>query len=375
MARKRWIILIVAIVSLAATVFIAFESAAHRLSLSRSDLVRLSWRMLVGPRARPLTTRVFERTPQRIERGRYLAEGLLACFRCHSDRDWNSPGAPPAAGKKGAGHISQDNSELVVPNITPDVETGAGSWTDDMLARAIREGAGHDGRALHPQMWYHIFRFLSDEDLASVVVYLRSIPRVHNPLPRIHLSLRRRLLIADDPEPLTQTVPFPDPDLTRWMYQSNHYSPYEEYFRRPASDPARQGEYLVEIADCAGCHTAWETLNENGEPSAGNFGGGNILHDENLPDVASANITPDPSGISYYDQALFVKVMRTGTVGARKLSPHMPWGYYRNLSDDDLKFIFAYLRTLKPAKHRVDNAEPPTYCKVCRGRHGGGEWN
>jgi hypothetical protein len=90
------------------------------------------------------------------------------------------------------------------------------------------------------------------------------------------------LLIADDPEPLTQPVPLPDPDLTRWMYQSNHYSPYEEYFRRPASDPARRGEYLVEVADCGGCHTAWENLNGNGEPAAGNFGGGNILHDENI---------------------------------------------------------------------------------------------
>jgi mono/diheme cytochrome c family protein len=375
MARRRLILLIAVIFSFAAALFVAFESSARRLALSRSDLARLSWRMLVGPRARPLTGRVFERTPQRIARGQYLAEGLLACFRCHSDRDWNTAGAPPVVGKKGAGHIAQDNPELVVPNITPDVETGAGSWTDDMLARAIREGVGHDGRALHPQMWYHIFRFLSDEDLDSVVVYLRSIPPVHNPLPRIHLSLRRRLLIADNPEPLTQPVPFPNPDLTQWMYQSNHYSPYEEYLRRPASDAARRGEYIVEIADCGGCHTAWEALNENGEPSGGNFGGGNILHDENTSDVASANITPDAAGISYYDEAQFVKVMRTGIVGARKLSPHMPWAYYRNLSDDDLKFIFAYLRTLKPAKHRVDNTEPPTYCKVCRGRHGGGEWN
>src|SRR5947207_8876358 len=145
MSRRRWITLIVITLSLAGAIFIAFESAAKRLSLSRSNLVRLSWRMLVGPRARPLTARVFERTSQRRERGQYLAEGLLACFRCHSDRDWNTAGAPPAAGKKGAGHIARNNPDLVVPNITPDVETGAGSWTDDMLARAIREGVGHDG--------------------------------------------------------------------------------------------------------------------------------------------------------------------------------------------------------------------------------------
>src|SRR6476646_3129758 len=105
MARRRLILLIAVIFSLAAALFVAFESSARRLALSRSDLARLSWRMLVGPRARPLTGRVCERTPQRIARGQYLAEGLLACFRCHSDRDWNTAGAPPVVGKKGAGHI------------------------------------------------------------------------------------------------------------------------------------------------------------------------------------------------------------------------------------------------------------------------------
>ena len=56
------------------------------------------------------------------------------------------------------------------PNITPDKDTGAGNWTDDQLARAIREGIGSDGRALFPFMPYENFRSLSDEDLASVGV-------------------------------------------------------------------------------------------------------------------------------------------------------------------------------------------------------------
>ena len=63
---------------------------------------------------------------------------------------------------------------VFAPNITPDPETGAGNWTDDQLARAIREGVGHDGRALFPFMPYQDFRFYSDEDLASIIVYLRS---------------------------------------------------------------------------------------------------------------------------------------------------------------------------------------------------------
>ena len=73
--------------------------------------------------------------------------------------------------------------------------------------------------------------------------------------------------------------------------------------------------------------------------------------------VASANITPDSSGIPYYDESLFLNVMRTGQVGARELSPIMPVMVYKNLTDDDLKAIFAFLRTTKPVKHRVDNSE------------------
>ena len=52
------------------------------------------------------------------------------------------------------------------------------SWSDDVLARAIREGIGHDGRALFPMMPYQLYRQMSDEDLASIIVYLRSLPPV-----------------------------------------------------------------------------------------------------------------------------------------------------------------------------------------------------
>ena len=91
--------------------------------------------------------------------------------------------------------------------------------------------------------------------------------------------------------------------------------------------------------------------------------------------AATANLTSDASGISYYDEALFIQALRTGYVKARKLSPLMPIDVYKNLSDDDLKAMFAYLRTLTPVKHRVDNSLPPTYCKLCRMKHGGGDQN
>jgi len=132
-----------------------------------------------------------------------------------------------------------------------------------------------------------------------------------------------------------------------------------------------RGAYLVKLGRWADCHTPSET----GQQLPGlDFAGGFVTR---LPTgvVASANITPDPSGISYYDENLFIHAMREGKVGARQLNAAMPWWLYGKMTDDDLKSVFAYLRTLKPIKHRVDNAVPATYCKLCRQQHGLGEGN
>jgi predicted HAD superfamily phosphohydrolase len=104
------------------------------------------------------------------------------------------------------------------------------------------------------------------------------------------------------------------------------------------------------------------------------FAGGNLMNGP-WGSVATANITPDSSGIGYYDEALFIQVMRTGYVKARELKSIMPYEEYKNLSDDDLKAIHAYMRSLRPVKHRVDNSLPPTYCKLCRQPHGAGDQN
>jgi len=104
------------------------------------------------------------------------------------------------------------------------------------------------------------------------------------------------------------------------------------------------------------------------------FAGGFIL-DGPWGRVAGANITPDASGTSYYNAALFTQVMRTRFVKARRLNQIMPWHIYRGMTDEDLAAAFAYLKTLKPVRHHVDNTEPPTFCKVCRQTHGGGNQN
>src|SRR5205085_6334655 len=101
------------------------------------------------------------------------------------------------------------------------------------------------------------------------------------------------------------------------------------------------------------------------------FSGGQVLHAP-WGTVASSNLTPDPSGIPYYDQALFIQAMRTGVVRGRELNKTMPWAVLRNMTDEDLAAMFAYLKTLKPIRHRVDNKEPPTLCALDGAMHGAG---
>lgn len=318
--------------------------------LALAITLTIGWRPIIGAQARALTDRRFERTHARQERGRYLAESVMGCFDCHSEKDWKQPGAPPVAGKIGGGKDwSADGMPwLVVSNITPDRETGAGAWTDDMLARAIREGIGHDGRALFPVMPYKSFRELSDEDLASLIVYLRSIPPVRNALPQTSIPFPLSRLIQSVPQPVNEVVP--PPDMT---------------------DTVKLGAYLTKLGGCADCHNAMD----QGQTIPGlEFAGGSKF---SYPggQVASANITPHPTGISYYDEKLFLEMMRTGHVRARIINPVMPWFFYRGMTDEDLKAVFAYLRTLKPVNHAVDNTEQPTACKLCKQQHGLGERN
>jgi hypothetical protein len=91
--------------------------------------------------------------------------------------------------------------------------------------------------------------------------------------------------------------------------------------------------------------------------------------------VHSVNLTPDPSGIPYYTEELFLKTIHSGNPGGKPLNPVMPWGYFRKMTDEDLKSIFAYLQSLKPVRHRIDNTSPKTPCSKCGGTHGLGEMN
>ncbi len=302
----------------------------------------IGWRPFIGPKKRATTDIKFERTPERVARGKYLVQNVLGCEICHTPSDWTQHGAPSLPGTELEGQtlpLQGFPGTAVAPNITPDAQTGAGNWSDDELARAIREGIKHDGSTIFPLMPYSDYRSISDEDLASVAVYLRSVPAIKNPLPPSKINFPVNLLVRGVPQPVTAPV------------------------TTPASDPMSHGKYLVKLG--CGCHNAVEKIP---------YGGGERLGGP-WGLVVSPNITPDASGISYYSEQTFLTAMRTGYVGARKLNSIMPFGNFKNLSDEDLKAIFAYLRTLPPVKHRVDNTMPPTYCKICKQKHGAGEEN
>ena len=309
-------------------------------------------RPFVGPRARPLTDRRFEATPARLDRGKYLlTSAQTPCVLCHSPWDMTGGGLREIPGKELSGrNWAPDGIPFVTaPNLTPDPETGIGNRTDDELARAIREGISHDGRALFPVMPYDKLRSLPDEDLASVIVYLRSVKPVRNPLPSSAVPFPLSRLINGVPVPLDGPV---TADL---------------------STPEKRGAHIVEIASCADCHSARDERGNKPEGFA--FAGGTAMQYEGRKTVYTANITPGVNGIPYYTGELFVEMMRTGKVRARELDPMMPTRYYRNMTDQDLQDIFAYLKTLTPVDHFVDNTLAPTPCAMCGLSHGGGQRN
>ena len=312
----------------------------------------IGWRPFIGPRARATTAKTMERTPERLARGKYLAENVSGCMDCHTPHDWSSGASPLASGNLGSGEqipLKGLPGKIFAPNITPDAETGAGTWSDDQLARAIREGVGHDGRALFNLMPYEHYRTMSDEDLASVIVYLRALPPVRHEVPKTEMIFPVKYLIRNVPQPVTDPVPAPD-----------------------LSTPLKRGAYLTNLSGCTDCHTP---MDDHGQRLAELDWAGGFIMEGPWGRVASANLTSAPSGISYYNENIFLKVMRTGQVGARQLNPIMPFSFYRGMTDEDLSAIFAYVHQLPPVKHRVDNTLPPTYCKICKQRHGAGDQN
>jgi mono/diheme cytochrome c family protein len=175
-----------------------------------------------------------EITPQRLGRGKYLVHNVAMCIDCHSERDWTKYSGPVKTGTEGKGGDRFDETmglpgTIYARNITP---ASLGKWSDGEIIRAITSGVNKDGDALFPMMPYYFFNNLSEEDLYSIVAYLRTLKPVENTVPDKELNFPVNFL--------EKTLPL------------KTYVPKESVSK---SDKIKYGKYLVSIAICGECHT------------------------------------------------------------------------------------------------------------------------
>ena len=118
-----------------------------------------------------------------VERGKYLVS-IAGCNDCHTPGYFL--GTPDMARFLGGSDVGFEIPGLGVfhgPNLTPDKETGLGSWTDMQIIAALQKGTRPDGRLLAPIMPWHAFANLTPQDVQAVVTFLRSVPTVKNKVP------------------------------------------------------------------------------------------------------------------------------------------------------------------------------------------------
>jgi len=267
-----------------------------------------------------------------IARGSYLVNGPAACGNCHTRKN---PDLSPQNGMFLAGGERFDTPVFTAysRNLTPDKDSGIGTWTDAQIIRAMREGVTKEGEILGPPMPVPTYHNMSDDDAKAIVAYLRTVNPVHNEVPesKYKIPLQPQVPAKGEPAP-------------------------------PRSDKAAYGGYLVNaIAHCFECHS---TPDEHGEPDvAGHRGAGGFP----LPIwpeagtkpgsvVFSLNITPDQeTGIGAWSDDQIKRAITEGIdKDGKQLFPLMPFGSFKKMTPEDLDAIVAYLHTIKPLRNKIE---------------------
>lgn len=290
------------------------------------------------PKARPAPAMTAARTPESIEKGRYLSEAMAGCVACHSPIDESRPGDFPQPGLEYAGRVFPRGSgfpgEIVAPNLTPDPETGIGNWTDGEIVRAIREGVSRDGRPLFPLMNYLGYRDLSDEDVLAIVAYLRTLKPIKRDNGRTALDFPVGMMIRTVPAPLEG----PPPGL-------------------PGAGVER-GRAMLKVMMCGECHTPRD---DRGTPIAGKELAGGSRFQGPWGVVYAANITNHPSaGIGAYSDDDLKRVFREGRNRAGRELWVMPWSITKNLTEADLDALISALREVPASTNLVPAAQLST---------------
>jgi mono/diheme cytochrome c family protein len=264
-----------------------------------------------------------------VKRGEYLVNGPAACANCHTPRN---PDFSLQSDKNLAGgfHLVDPAFDVYSANITPDKETGIGSWTDDEIARAIRQGIDKEGKVIFPPMPVPTYNNMSDDDVKAIVAYLRTVPAVHNEVPEPKWNIPQQAM----PAPAGKPAPSPDQKVA-------------------------YGGYLVTaVMHCFECHT---TPDEHGVPDvAHHLGAGGMKIDLGPGmSVVTPNITSDKdTGIGSWTAADIKKALTEGiTPTGGHLSPPMPFPWFKNMTDQDLDAVVAFIQTLPPISNKVERTD------------------
>ncbi|HEX8426071.1 cytochrome c [Hymenobacter sp.] len=271
-------------------------------------------------------------TPARLAQGEKLAVAM--CADCHLNKSTRSltggllADLPPQFGR------------LYATNITQDPTHGISRWTDAELIGLLRTGIGRDGRyrLIMPK-----FVHMSDEDINSLVVFLRSN----------HAWVQPKAVVSPPQQPsflakaLTYTVMKPAPLPTQAIVEP------------PASDPVALGHYLVTARYlCYDCHSqSFQTNNElEPEKSKGYLGGGNEFISTDGSTITSRNLTMDSeTGLGDWTAEEFTRTVKYGLSTRRPVRAPMP--RFSVMSDEEARAIFAYLQTVPKIKAEAPEAQ------------------
>ncbi len=251
-----------------------------------------------------------------VERGRYLVEGPAACGNCHTPMGPEGPVMEQAL----AGRLVEQSDAFtaIAGNITPGGRVAG--WTDAEFIRAIREGIRPDGSVIGPPMPITLYRGLSDDDVASMVMYLRTVPAVEN-----------------DPGESVYNIPLPPA----------YGPPVESVAAIPAGVTVEYGEYLANaVAHCMECHT---TFGPQGPMFDTHLGAGGFEFHGPWGVSVAANITSGPEGVGKWTDADLAQMITTGVrPDGSPMFPPMPYGNFAQMTADDLAAVILYLRSVPP---------------------------
>ncbi|MGY3438357.1 MULTISPECIES: cytochrome C [unclassified Marinovum] len=251
------------------------------------------------------------------ERGEYLVQGPAGCGNCHTP--FGAEGLDMSRDLSGRLVEKNDMFTAISANITPAGRVA--EWSDAELGRAIRECMRPDGTVIGPPMPCAVYRGLGDEDLASIVMYLRGVPAVEN-----------------DPGTSEYNIPLPPA-----------YGPPIDSVTAPERGVSVEyGAYLAgPVAHCVECHSPMGPQGPMIDPAHA-FTGGFEFHGPWGTSV-SKNLTSHADGLAGYSDAEIKVMMTTGKrPDGSAMMPPMPYGYYAATDAGDIDAIILYLRSLAP---------------------------